>query len=107
MTDAAAEPEASDEPAEPSGPTAADGADPAAAAEPGPPATIDSPRNARPEGRPIVERIGMAAIAAVFAVLFGGVALAAFDGGEIFLAVMAAVGCLMTVWVGAITLFRG
>jgi hypothetical protein len=58
-------------------------------------------------GRPLVERIGMAAIAIVLAALFGGVALAAFSGGEPFLGVMAAVGCLMTLWVGALTLFRG
>jgi hypothetical protein len=62
----------------------------------------------RPRGRrPLIERIGMAAIAAVLAVLFGGVAVAAWFGGEVFLAVMGAIGCLMTVWVGALTLFRG
>jgi hypothetical protein len=59
------------------------------------------------ERRPLVERIGMAAIAAVLAVLFGGVAVSAWVGGEPFLAVMGAVGCLMTAWVGGITLFRG
>lgn len=57
--------------------------------------------------RPILERIGMAAIAAVLAVLFGGVAAAAWIGQEPFLAVMAAIGCLMTAWVGGMTLFRG
>ncbi len=35
------------------------------------------------------------------------VAVAAFAGGEPFLAVMGAVGCLMTLWVGALSLFRG
>ncbi|MDH4142569.1 MAG: hypothetical protein OEV61_08155 [Chloroflexota bacterium] len=59
------------------------------------------------EPRPIIERIGMAVIATVIAVLFGGVAAAAWVGGEPFLAIMAAIGCLMTVWVGAMTLFRG
>jgi hypothetical protein len=59
------------------------------------------------ERRPLVERIGMAANAAVLAVLFGGVAVSAWVGGEPFLAVMGAVGCLMTAWVGGITLFRG
>jgi hypothetical protein len=49
----------------------------------------------------------MAAIAAVLAALFGGVALAAWIGGEPFLAVMGAIGCLMTAWVGGLTLFRG
>ena len=57
--------------------------------------------------RPLIERIGMAAIAAVLAALFGGVALAAWVGGEPFLAVMGAIGCLMTAWVGALTLIRG
>jgi hypothetical protein len=57
--------------------------------------------------RPVVERLGMAVIALFLAVLFGGIALAFFVGGEIFLAAMAAVGCLMTLWVGALTLVRG
>jgi hypothetical protein len=57
--------------------------------------------------RPLVERIGMAAIAAVMATLFGGVAIAAWVGGEPFLAVMGGIGCLMTAWVGGITLIRG
>ena len=60
-----------------------------------------------PEPRPLIERIGMAAIAAVLATLFGGVAAAAWVGGQPFLAVMAGIGCLMTAWVGAMTLFRG
>ena len=60
-----------------------------------------------PRGRPLVERIGMAAIAAVMAALFGGVAVAAWAGGEPFLAVMGGIGCVMTAWVGGLTLFRG
>jgi hypothetical protein len=60
-----------------------------------------------PAGRPIIERIGMAAIGLVIAALFGGVAVAAFAGGEPFLAVMAAIGAGMTLWVAGITLFRG
>jgi hypothetical protein len=59
------------------------------------------------EPRPIIERIGLAAIAAVLATLFGGVAVAAWLGGEVFLATMGGIGCLMTAWVGALTLFRG
>ena len=59
------------------------------------------------EPRPILERIGLAAVAVVMAALFGGVAVAAWAGGEVFLAAMAAVGCLMTVAVGGSTLFRG
>jgi len=58
-------------------------------------------------GRPLIERIGMVGIALVLAALFAGVATAAFSGGEPFLAVMAAIGCLMTLWAGALTLFRG
>jgi hypothetical protein len=57
--------------------------------------------------RPLIERIGLAAIAAVLAVLFGGVAAASWVGGELFLAVMGAVGCIMTLWVGVLTLIRG
>lgn len=56
--------------------------------------------------RPLIERIGLAAIALVLAALFGAVAVAAWFGGEIFLAVMGATGCLMTLWVGSLTLFR-
>lgn len=62
------------------------------------------PTNGR---RPLIERLGLAGIAIVLAALFGGVAIAAYLGGEPFLAVMGAVGCLMTLWVGGITLLRG
>ena len=65
------------------------------------------PDAAPQERRPLVERLGLASIAAVLAVLFGGVAVAAWAGGEPFLAVMGAIGCLMTAWVGGLTLFRG
>jgi hypothetical protein len=57
--------------------------------------------------RPLVERIGMAVIALVIALFFGGVAVAAFAGGEPFLGVMAMIGALMTVWVGMTTMLRG
>ena len=43
----------------------------------------------------------------VLALMFGGVAVASWVGGEPFLAVMGGIGCLMTVWVGALTLLRG
>ena len=59
------------------------------------------------EPRPLIERIGLAAIAAVLATLFGGVAVSAWIGEEPFLAVMGGIGCLMTAWVGGLTLFRG
>ena len=82
-----------------------DGADAAAnteasAAEPG---LADEIR----ERRPALERIGMAAVAVVMALLFGVVAVAAFAGGEYFLAAMGFVGCMMTLAVGGITLLRG
>ena len=69
------------------------------------PETADDATSRAP--RPLVERIGLAAIAAILAALFGAVAVAAWVGGEPFLAVMGGIGCLMTVWVGALTLFRG
>ena len=46
-------------------------------------------------------------MALVLAVLFGGVAAASWVNGEVFLAAMGGVGCLMTIWVGAVTLLRG
>ena len=60
-----------------------------------------------PASRPLIERLGMALVALVLAALFGAVAAAAWVGGEPFLAVMGAIGCLMTLWVGGITLLRG
>jgi hypothetical protein len=57
--------------------------------------------------RPLIERIGLAVVALVLAALFGGVAAAAWSGGELFLAAMGGIGCLMTLWVGSLTLFRG
>jgi hypothetical protein len=73
---------------------------------------VEPPREAREARearvpRPILERIGLAAVAALLAILFGGVAAASWIGGEPFLTVMGGVGCLMTVWVGLITLVRG
>lgn len=59
------------------------------------------------EPRPIIERLGLAGIALVLALLFGAVAVASWSGGELFLAVMGGIGSLMTLWVGAVTLFRG
>jgi hypothetical protein len=65
------------------------------------------PVDAEPrERRPVLERIGLAAVAVVMAVLFGVVAVAAFIGSEYFLAAMAFVGCMMTLAVGGVTLFR-
>jgi len=60
-----------------------------------------------PRPRPIIERLGMALLAAVIAAMFGVVAVAAFAGGEPFLGVMGAIGCLMVLWAGGLTLFKG
>lgn len=68
----------------------------------------DEQASAEPrQPRPLLERIGLAAVALVLAILFGGVGVAAWVGGEVFLAVMGGIGCLMTVWVGGLTLLRG
>lgn len=75
-------------------------------AEPGLPPSDERSTEGRTR-RPWLERVGLAAIAAVLAIMFGGVAAASWIGGEPFLAVMGAIGCLMTVWVGALTLLRG
>jgi hypothetical protein len=76
-------------------------------AEP-PAAGTDAPETPpRLQPRPWLERIGLAGIAIVMAALFGTVAVAAWYGGEGFLAAMGAIGCLMTLWVGALTVIRG
>lgn len=61
----------------------------------------------QPSKRPLLERLGLALIAVVLATLFGGMAVAAWIGGELFLAVMGGIGCAMTLWVGGLTLIRG
>ena len=73
--------------------------------EPG--GTPPAPEEASRTPRPFIERLGLATIAAVIAVMFAGVAVAAWAGGEAFLAVMGAIGCIMTAWVGGLTLLRG
>lgn len=67
---------------------------------------LSAPEEPR-EPRPMIERLGLAAVALVLAALFGGVAAASWVGGEPFLAAMGALGSLMTLWVGALTLIRG
>ncbi len=57
--------------------------------------------------RPMVERLGMAAIAIVLAAVFGAMAAAAWVNGEGFLGLMAGMGSVMTVWAGVLTLRRG
>ena len=59
------------------------------------------------EPRPVIERIGLGLVALLFGSLFGAVAVAAWTGGEVFLAAMGAIGCVMTLWVGALTVRRG
>jgi hypothetical protein len=58
------------------------------------------------EPRTWIERIGLAAVAVALGLMFGGVGYAAWLGGELFLAVIGAISCVMTLWVGALTLFR-
>ena len=57
--------------------------------------------------RPWPERIGLAAVAAVMSLLFGGVAVAAGTNGEWILAAMSGIGAFMTVAVGLATVIRG
>ena len=57
--------------------------------------------------RPLIERIGLGLIAIVIAVVFGGLAVAAFANGEVFIGVMAGIGALMTVWAAASSIGRG
>jgi hypothetical protein len=64
------------------------------------------PREPR-EPRPLLERLGLAAVALVMAALFALVAIAAGFGGEWILATLSAVGALMTIAVGLMTLVRG
>jgi hypothetical protein len=88
-------------------PTAGDDAERPDAPDPAADTSVaDAPA---PDGRPrpLVERVGMAAIALVMAVLFALVGAAAFIGGEPFLGVMGVCGCLMVLWVGGITALRG
>jgi hypothetical protein len=66
-----------------------------------------SPGGPERRPRPMVERIGLAVIALLIAAMFALVAVASFLGGEPFLGVMGVVGCLMVLWVGGLTLFRG
>ena len=65
------------------------------------------PAASRDEGpRPLIERIGLGAIAIVIAIVFGGLAVGAFVSGEVFLGVMAGIGALMTIWAAGGTLRR-
>ena len=57
--------------------------------------------------RPLVERVGLGALAVLLAAVFGGLGVVAISGGEIFLGVMAGIGALMTIWAAASSLRRG
>lgn len=57
--------------------------------------------------RPWLERIGLAAIAAVLGTLLILMAVAAAMGGELVLAAMSASGAVLTLGVGLVTLVRG
>lgn len=82
--------------------TGTDGPEPTAPASAAPePAASDE------SGRPLIERLGLAAIAVVVAGLFGTIAYAALASGELFLGIMAGIGFLMTLWAAAGTLRRG
>jgi hypothetical protein len=59
-----------------------------------------------PSSRPLVERLGLGFVALVAAALFGAMSAAAWAGGELFLAVMAGIGLVMTLWAAATTVFR-
>ena len=73
---------------------------------PGQPAGPAGPAERDP-ARPLLERIGLGAIAILLGAVFAFVALAAWTSGEVFLAVMAGIGALMTVWAAVSTLRRG
>jgi hypothetical protein len=73
-------------------------------------ATTPGPASDNPSSdgqRPLIERLGLGAIALLLAVVFGALAYAAIASGELFLGVMAGSGALMTVWAAASTLRRG
>jgi len=59
------------------------------------------------EPRPIIERVGLGAIAVVVTALFGAIGWAALASGELFLGVMGVIGALMTLWAAIGSLRRG
>ena len=76
---------------------------------PAAPAATESapePKSERPP-RPFVERLGLAAVALFVGGLFILMAAAAWVGNEGFLAAMAGLGGLMTLWAGLNSLRRG
>ena len=77
------------------------------AGDPAGDAAVPAGDAAERERRPMLERLGLAGVAVVMAILFGIVGVAAVIGGEYILAAMGFVGCMMTLVVGGITLLRG
>ena len=75
--------------------------------EPGVPTGGAEPDAVRRPPRPMIERIGLAFVATVVIAVFGALGAASFASGDLFLAVMAAIGALMTAWAGGRTLIRG
>jgi hypothetical protein len=69
--------------------------------------TGESEDSAQAQPRTLLERLALAAIALVVAIVFGGIGLAALAGGEVVLGVMGGIGALMTVWAAASNLRRG
>jgi hypothetical protein len=65
----------------------------------------DGAASAQP--RPVIERVGLGAIAIVVTILFGALGVAALAGNEVFLGVMGLIGALMTVWAAVGSLRRG
>jgi hypothetical protein len=65
------------------------------------------PGSAPEPDRPLVERFGLGLVAIAIGVLFAGLGLAAWLGSEVFLAVMAWIGSVMTIWAAASSLRRG
>ena len=71
------------------------------------PAPDHAPEPGPVERRPAIERIGLAIIAVMVMSVFGAIAAASFASGEPFLALMAALGALMTAWAGGMAVLRG
>ncbi len=60
-----------------------------------------------PASRPLVERLLLLLVAVVMAAAFMVMGAAAWVSGEVPLAMMGALGAIMTLWVGMLTLRRG
>lgn len=67
--------------------------------------TGDAPAPVEP--RPLIERLGLGAIAVVVTILFGALGVAALASDELFLGVMGLIGALMTMWAALGSLRRG